>query len=456
MAQGGASKRNELVAGGFVLLMIAAGLGVLSLVGGGRNMTASMRSVRVAFPLNPGVRGVTVGSPVQLAGVQVGTVTAIDPAGSDAAGRPAVVVTLSVPDAVAPKSDARVFVLTNPLGGGGVIDIRGLGTGPAAGDAPIAGEPATNVLVEDAVAGLGIDRTGREQLAKAIAGVAAAAEKLNRRLDDGGDLAVALKGLRDLAGPEGDLAVTARWLRKQTETGGDAAAALADGRKLIQQLGYRLDDLVPELKKLREKADAAFATVETVVKDLQARTNPVLDSAQKAVRAAEEVIAENRGDIRRAVESGRDALADARETAAFFVKSRTRLESALDNLDKAAASARDLLASNAPEVTASVSRLKDAVAQLNSAIREIRGSPWKLLLVNYDERKLANANLLDAARAFNEGAAGVEDSVGRLSRLLESGAAKGRDEDLRKALAELRGRMDKLSDAEKTLFEKIK
>jgi ABC-type transporter Mla subunit MlaD len=446
------TRRYEVVAGAFVLAMIAVAAMILFTVTKSEGWSGRGRDVDVAFPLDSGIRGLAVGAPVHVGGYSVGSVVGIRPdfAGNGEPAVPSIVLTLRVPADLPLRRNADIIISGGLLGGGGVVNIRALGTGPtpAAGEV-IRGTPTAGPLVEDAAAGAGIGEPQRGNIRELLANLAEVTGQIRRQLADDGDVKIALAAVRRMTAKDGDL-----------------SAALANTRKFTESVAGHTDDLAGRVKGTLTKLDRAVDQLQAVIAKVDAGLDPVLAKAKAAVEQIDALLAENRPDVRAAVKSVRKTaesaeagvgavFADAKDITAAVKKAMGSLQANLENLERLTGAGRELAVLNKDAIDDTLRNFKEASSQLKLASREIRRAPWRLLY-NPDEQERDSLNLLDAVRLFNEGAGRLEDSVKRLSALTAEGKVAPDDPRIRQTIEELRARLNALQKAEKALFDTIK
>ena len=164
------SKRNDLVAGVFIIVAMAALVVVLSLIGEWTEMGREMKSYKVRFEQIPGVK---LGSSVLLASSPIGEVTAIDAqwAMDEKTGTKRFdhyLLTVEIPSNVLLYQNAHIAIETKLIGEGAAINILSVGDEkPLVG--PIVGRSGT--AMASAVEALGIGEEQKKQIADTIANV---------------------------------------------------------------------------------------------------------------------------------------------------------------------------------------------------------------------------------------------------------------------------------------------
>jgi len=164
------SKRNDLVAGVFIIVAMAALVVVLSLIGKWTEMGREMKSYEVRFEQIPGVK---LGSSVLLASSPIGGVTAIDAqwAEDEKTGTKRFdhyLLTVEIPSNVLLYQNAHIAIETKLIGEGAAINILSVGHEKPVSE-PIAGRSGT--AMASAVEALGIGEEQKKQIADTIANV---------------------------------------------------------------------------------------------------------------------------------------------------------------------------------------------------------------------------------------------------------------------------------------------
>jgi len=123
--------RNHVIAGAFVLAMIAAAIAVLVIIGGSQSWFEPKQTLRIRFAAAPNLK---VGNPVTLAGCPVGRVIDVGivpatPSGEPEKIRYVVEVTAELPTRYKIHKDAQVFMLQSLVGQSAAVDIRNVGIG---------------------------------------------------------------------------------------------------------------------------------------------------------------------------------------------------------------------------------------------------------------------------------------------------------------------------------------
>ncbi|MBN2584656.1 MAG: MCE family protein [Planctomycetes bacterium] len=164
------SKRNDLMAGIFILVAFAALIGVMVLVGKLNEIGAKTNIYQVRFEQIPGVKP---GSAVLLAGSPIGQVTDVMPQWAEDEKTKTkrfshYELTIEVPEYVQLYQDALISVETKLIGEGASINIQSVGEGKAL-TGPIDGRSGT--ALGSAVEAIGIGEEQKKQITEIIANV---------------------------------------------------------------------------------------------------------------------------------------------------------------------------------------------------------------------------------------------------------------------------------------------
>jgi ABC-type transporter Mla subunit MlaD len=310
----------------------------------------------VSFKLTDDLGGLRIGDEVRLGGYKVGKVEDIHPAGLETAN-PRMIVRVSLPAEYTLHSNAMVGVQSG-LTGAVNVNIQSVGSGRTLkpGEA-LVGKPDPKAAL---FASLG---TVGPHLENAMA-----------QLDQ-------------------------QTIPKVNQT-------VDSAKTLISHANDKVDPIVERYNKVADNAGGAAAEV----KDLLGDTKPDLRGTIKNLNSATGTIKDKL-----------PGLIDQITAAITKVdKSLTTTQSALEDIQKTAANAKDLTGSlrslivgNRSKFETMISSIKTTSDNLKGASIEIRRSPWRLLY-KPTPGEAANLNLYDSAREFAEGANSLSDAAGAL------------------------------------------
>jgi ABC-type transporter Mla subunit MlaD len=310
----------------------------------------------VAFKLTDDLGGLRVGDEVRLGGYKVGTVDDIHPAGLET-NNPRMLVQVSLPAEYTLHPNAVVGVQSG-LTGAVNVNIQSVGSGPTlkSGEA-LVGKPDP-----------------KSSLFASIGNVGPHLESAMARIDQ--------------------------------ETVPKVNQTVDAAKSLISHANEKVDPIVERYNKVADNAAGAAAEV----KDLMGDTKPDLRGTIKNLNSATGTIKDKL-----------PGLIDQITAAITKVdKSLTTTQSALEDIQKTAANAKDLTGSlrslivgNRSKFDTMIASVKTTSDNLKGASIEIRRSPWRLLY-KPTPAEAANLNLYDSAREFAEGANSMSDAAGAL------------------------------------------
>ena len=310
----------------------------------------------VAFKLSDDLGGLRVGDEVRLGGYKVGTVEDIHPAGLET-NNPRVLVHVSLPAEYTLHPNAVVAVQSG-LTGAVNLNIRSVGTGPA-------------LKAGESLVGLPDPKTA---LFASLGNVGPHLESTMAQIDQ----------------------QTVPKINQTVDT----------AKTLIAHANEKVDPIVDRYNKVADNAAGAAAEV----KDLMGDTKPDLRGTIKNLNVATGTIKEKL-----------PGLLDQVTAAITKVdKSLTTTQTALEDIQKTAANAKDmtgslrsLIVGNRSKFDSMIASIKTTSDNLKGASIEIRRSPWRLLY-KPTPGEAANLNLYDSAREFAEGANSLSDAAGAL------------------------------------------
>jgi len=356
------SKRNEFVAGLFILLALALLVAVFAVISNWQALAVPKRVYYVAFDRAPAIK---VGSPVKLGGSDVGRITGMalqwkhDPELPKGVDRFRYLVAISLPEEIQVRRDARMVIETAPVGEDGWIDIQSVGT-----------QELADNTEQDPIPGI------------ALPSLADIVSKLD-------DVAAQLNG---------------------DHTRGPVAEALANVR-----------DVTADIKKLTPKVDQAVSDVvavtghlKTSVPELVADAKASLATIKSSTAEIDAMLKENREPIK----------AGVTEAAAAIAEARKKITEMMDNLIVVTGDFRTLVAANRQNISDMILDLRTTGEQLKAASIEIRRAPWRLLH-KPDEREADTLNVFDATANYARSVQdlrSITDTLQTLAKLKADGA----------------------------------
>ena len=443
--------RNELLAGGLIVVAVVLAVAVVMLLADWRLLLEAKKLVRVVF-LNQSIRELKAGTPVRYHGLAIGAVRKVefDPARPD-----------NIQAVIEIRGDLKLFanaslsVQTGPLGGSPIVEIDNVGRniglrqpaggelhlpadrylplpGPTASqpdvsarpvpepvpladaDHPIYSREPTNEFIADATRTMGFGDEQRTQLQRTIFIVSQAAERIDQML-----------------------------VHIQTDTLGKVDAGLG-------QLVEVTSAGVPLMKSLNQRIPAAMDGIDAAVSQVRKLVTDVSPVIGDAIGKFDSLAGTLDGGAKQQLANLQAAMTQLRDGL-------NKANESMDNLRQFTRTARDLAAANRDTINDTLSSLHEAAEQMAGAMADIRRAPWRLFHTPKPEEE-RSANLLDATRAYAEGASSLRDAATRLSALVTQNGAqfKADDPQYRKLLANLAESQAKFDKAERTLYELLK
>jgi ABC-type transporter Mla subunit MlaD len=359
--------RNNVIAGTFVLVALALGIGVFLAL---QKINLRPRTpYAITFTVKDGVAGLARGSAVRVGGLLLGEVMRIEPVQPES-GRPVgqIRVYFELDSDIPLYDNAQAYRAAPLLGDSSWINFTTIG-GP--GMPGLDGQqvleakllPAGAELVGMATPGLLANIVGPDnalRLEKVVENVEQVTDSL--RVDYRESIHPALN---------------------------DAATVIRDFRQDYGNWRGRVETAIASAEQAAENLEKATAEASTLVADAQA------------------TLAAARPDITATLTNVRDASASAREVMARVeTSSMPKLDTILDDAEAGLASIADLIGradvefqERMPAIAASLNDARTTAQQLKLATIEIRRSPWRLF---YSPPKdvYANEQLFEAARSF--------------------------------------------------------
>lgn len=184
---------------------------------------------------------------------------------------------------------------------------------------------------------------------------------------------------------------------------------------------------VPKVNQAVDTVKSLVAHANSQVDPIVARYNKVADNASAAAGQVNDLLGDTKPDLRGTIKNLNGVtstikdklpglLDHVNEVIAKVNNSLTTAQTALLDVQKSAANARDITASirevivdNQGKLDGIVSSLKTTSDNLKEASIELRHSPWRLLYKPTPE-EAANLNLYDSAREFAQGAESLSDA----------------------------------------------
>lgn len=414
--------RNRVVAGAFLLVMLAAGLAILVVIGGWQTWFEARQTLRVRFDAAPNIK---IGSPVLLAGHPVGRVVDIELVeapcpveytGDDKCYKVEVVTEL--PEAFRICQNARVTIAQALVGQSALINIEDVGFG----------DPVKGAL------------PGRQQ-----SPFAGAADELGLGAKEKGNLSSILENIR----------TTTDSIRKDLpeviEKVKATAANLEEGSKSVQTAATKINGILDEN---RDNVKAAVANAKSLSEKADQKGGEVLDNLKAASGDVKAILDENRADLRKTVTQAGELMAKVNANADEIL---ANVKATSGDLLKTVKDIREVVVIHKKNITTMVQNLHETSEHLKALAKEVRRSPWRLFK-EPDKQEVESINLYEAARDFASAASDL-DSLADTLQVMSGAEREGFeiDQELRRAIEyHLGDAFQKYRGAENALMEEFK
>jgi ABC-type transporter Mla subunit MlaD len=414
--------RNRVVAGAFLLVMLAAGLAILVVIGGWQTWFEARQTLRVRFDAAPNIK---IGSPVLLAGHPVGRVVDIELVeapcpveytGDDKCYKVEVVTEL--PEAFRICQNARVTIAQALVGQSALINIEDVGFG----------DPVKGAL------------PGRQQ--SPFAGAA-------------DELGLGTKEKKDLSSILDNIRTTTDSIRKDLpeviEKVKATAANLEEGSKSVQTAATKINGILDEN---RDNVKAAVANAKSLSEKADQKGGEVLDNLKAASGDVKAILDENRADLRKTVTQAGELMAKVNANADEIL---ANVKATSGDLLKTVKDIREVVVIHKKNITTMVQNLHETSEHLKALAKEVRRSPWRLFK-EPDKQEVESINLYEAARDFASAASDL-DSLADTLQVMSGAEREGFeiDQELRRAIEyHLGDAFQKYRGAENALMEEFK
>lgn len=422
--------RNRVLAGAFLLAMMAAGAVVIVLVGNWSAWWEETQILRVRFDAAPNLK---VGSPVLLAGHPVGRVTEIHlvevPSDDKARGekRYKVEVVAVVPAAYTIYENATIVISQALVGQSAVVNIADIGFGKLAAG-PLSGTQAS--AFADAARQIGIGEREKQDISAILANIRAVTETVRKEMPE------IVERLKTAASNLGEVSNSAKATLK------------------------RIDQVLDEN---REDLRAVVANARDVTGQVKADAREVLGNLKTATADLKAIVESNKADVRDAVAHARSLL-DKVDTSADEILENVRtvsrgMKTSVENFNTISGDVKALVATNKRNIDATIQNFRQTSAHLKALGEEVRREPWRIFK-QPDKKEIESMNLYEVARDFASAASDLDAVADKLQAMREA-EAKGVTpdpkvvEDMRERLKETFSKYQKAEEALLKEFERI-
>ncbi len=384
-------KRNDLMAGMFILMSMVALAAVLVLL---QRWDRLFQEPSVYYVQFENVSGIRVNSEVMVKGQPRGRVSAIDPRWVEDAETGVhdlvYLVALELHLEYPLRQDARVVITMPMLGPDGNVSIEKLGTGPIAANTeaePIMGYSGD--MMQNMLAGLGIGDEQREQISQTIGNVAT--------------------------------------------------------------LSASLKDQGPQIARVLENVEATTGELRSKMPSVLDSVQEAVDKLKSASDQMDGMLTENREDVRKAISNVQQVTATVQEDVSVALASA---KSALAKLDSATGDVQAMIAANRLSITSTLTNIRLTSEQLKAATAEIHRAPWRLLH-RPDERQSDTLNVYDATRNYANAAAELRSTLATLESLaaIQQSGVEVNSELMGELQAKVRDSLKRYDEAEEALWK---
>lgn len=230
-----------------------------------------------------------------------------------------------------------------------------------------------------------------------------------------------------------------------------ANQVLAEGEQLVSAIRSIVESIESE-----GTLTTAIQDLAGLVKDLRAEIVPIRDRLRALLSEIQEIVDENRLDIRHSVANLKETTDRANAIAEKLQETPDLLNGSLAEIEKAGASVKDLLVENRSHIDTILQDLRHTATNSANLTAEVKRRPWRLLY-RPSESEIQAMDLYDAAWAYNLGASELNRSVRDLADQWTRLDREGQDvEILREAEEEVRQSLKRYREAEDVFWEKLR
>ena len=375
MAEASEKSRNNVIAGTFILSVLAIGIAVIIVLSGWDPFVQN-KNYSVRFTVEQGISGLAEGSKVKIGGLNKGMVLSVAPVFTTSDTKnsrlDSILVTFEMDDDVTLYSNAEVTRYMPLLGGSAWLNFTNLGgPTPSAPDEKPLAEGAELI----AQSGGGVIATllgpgNAKKASGAMTNIEDFTEFLTRIPDEWNEDVVPM--LTDARTTLGKVRMDyALWSKK-----------IGDTITNIDQASKKLDDAMNDAGPMLAGANQGMARINGILND----NTSALDESMQNVLAM--------------TKDGRAVMGD------FRTKTMGQIDEILSSglngvksLDDSLIKINDELIMRMPDVSMMLANLRQATAQLKLTTLEVRRNPWKLLYTPTSE-VLEHENLYESARSY--------------------------------------------------------
>lgn len=414
-------ERNTLIAGIFVIVCSMALVGVVIWLGG---LSMHGETIYISAPVMAGDTGLQVGSKVKYGSLQKGKITAILE-GVDSRN---FLIEVRMTDAVTGlRSDALVETSVATLVGGSA-DLVILSPGTPSAPPPTREHPiplhiGPNPLIRDLQNQIGYREVERKEFQTILANLDTLSANLTQ-------ISAGLKDQLTVTGKPNMLS--------------DAVDTMARLKDSIEAIRQELDPKNPQgmLAKTHSSLDDVNAMTGRLTSMVNVAAPYVEEATASAADAADRINGYTRDDLGVLLKSLRE--------------SSTQLLGIMQDFREVSSAAKQVVAFNKENIDEMLNNLTQVSVNLKAASREVRMNPWKLM-GKPTISDIRSQNIQEAARAFAEGAAELDDAVRKLTVVSQMNGQPipADDPQLQQIRQKIKESFGKFSRAEQALWDEM-
>lgn len=412
--------RHELAVGLVLVVALLAFVALLIKAGTGPGFLSSRREIDVVFADGQGLRA---GSPVRIAGLDVGQVIEVDLAELD--GLLLARVRISLPEALAAKlrRDAKITIQSN-ITGQNCVNVVAAG---AAEESLTPGQVVRGVetsFFDPILKEVGLGPAERSDISRSIAQVREAIDQAKPKV---------LAALGNVS------ETTATFKAVATDAGPTIQESLAH----VKELTRRLEAQAPKIESALSRVDELATQVNGLVH--QARPD-LLDTIGNARDLS--------ADVRDAIRSERPKVAKLLDGIDPI---RTRLERVLYNSEVVTGQGAELMVSSRANAERAVANVRDATDWADQLVQKIYSNPFVLSPFYKPKPDDIRAQaVIDTARVFMKGAKELGDLVKTMEGMQKSSMSEQRRQEFDQLYRRATALMDWLTRTEQQLAEGLR
>jgi ABC-type transporter Mla subunit MlaD len=203
---------------------------------------------------------------------------------------------------------------------------------------------------------------------------------------------------------------------------------------VLQEADKLVGTISSMVKEIEARGDltGAVSDIAALVKEVRGAVIPLADQLRQALDQVDQMLTENRLDVRHTVANLKETTALAKNFTERMGTTPELVQQSISELEKAAAATSDLIAGNRSHVDTILEDLRAVSTNAATLTAEIKRRPWRLLYRPSEEEE-SEMDLYDAAWAYNLGATELNRSVRDLVSYLKQDRQGVPEEKLKEA-----------------------